>query len=208
MKAWCTIKRILCQHLIVISCDIHCTHPAKKGSSCHTVNNSSAEATKSRVWVCKRKHHCQQIDFYGMQHIWNASLWPLTQILKNLFWSTLGDSWSFVLTKIHCYYSIWSCAHRIKSMSLKADPPGEQITLLTHFFFTVISSTQECFLCESSVLVRFQPCGHSSLCNVCGKKAKRCPECKVGYIYNYSWILSATACTVQFYMCLSLILHV
>ena len=41
------------------------------------------------------------------------------------------------------------------------------------------SSTAECFLCDSSVDIKFEPCGHAMMCSTCAQRAKRCPQCKV-----------------------------
>lgn len=43
----------------------------------------------------------------------------------------------------------------------------------------VASSNEECFLCDASVEVRFEPCGHAILCSACAERAKKCPKCKV-----------------------------
>ena len=36
-----------------------------------------------------------------------------------------------------------------------------------------------CFLCESPVDVKFEPCGHALMCSTCAQRAKKCPQCKV-----------------------------
>ena len=41
-------------------------------------------------------------------------------------------------------------------------------------------STTECFLCESPVDIKFEPCGHAMMCSTCAQRAKKCPQCKVG----------------------------
>ena len=50
---------------------------------------------------------------------------------------------------------------------------------------TASSSQESCFLCESPVDVKFEPCGHASMCSTCAERAKKCPQCKVrNYIYG------------------------
>ena len=41
------------------------------------------------------------------------------------------------------------------------------------------SNVEECFLCESPVEVRFEPCGHAILCSACAERAKKCIKCRV-----------------------------
>ena len=41
------------------------------------------------------------------------------------------------------------------------------------------SVVEECFLCESPVEVKFEPCGHAVLCAICSERAKKCVKCKV-----------------------------
>ena len=40
-------------------------------------------------------------------------------------------------------------------------------------------STTECFLCESPMDIKFEPCGHAMICSTCAQRAKKCPQCKV-----------------------------
>lgn len=35
-----------------------------------------------------------------------------------------------------------------------------------------------CFLCDTPITVKFEPCGHSTVCEHCAKRARKCPECK------------------------------
>jgi E3 ubiquitin-protein ligase mind-bomb len=35
-----------------------------------------------------------------------------------------------------------------------------------------------CFLCDSPITIKFEPCGHSTVCENCAKRARKCPECK------------------------------
>jgi ankyrin repeat protein len=35
-----------------------------------------------------------------------------------------------------------------------------------------------CFLCDTPITVRFEPCGHSPLCQNCARRARKCPDCK------------------------------
>ena len=44
---------------------------------------------------------------------------------------------------------------------------------------TVSSNQEPCFLCESPVDVKFEPCGHAMMCSTCAERAKKCPQCKV-----------------------------
>ena len=46
------------------------------------------------------------------------------------------------------------------------------------------SSTAECFLCESPVDIKLEPCGHVILCSTCAQRAKKCPQCKVRLYYH------------------------
>ena len=43
-----------------------------------------------------------------------------------------------------------------------------------------------CFLCEGPCDISFQPCGHTAMCAECVQSVsvKRCPTCRVSYIYN------------------------
>ena len=43
-----------------------------------------------------------------------------------------------------------------------------------------IGSIAKCFLCESPVDIKFEPCGHAMMCSTCAQRAKKCPQCKVG----------------------------
>ena len=36
-----------------------------------------------------------------------------------------------------------------------------------------------CVLCENLADVKFEPCGHVTMCSDCADRAKRCPVCKV-----------------------------
>ena len=36
-----------------------------------------------------------------------------------------------------------------------------------------------CALCENPADVKFEPCGHVTMCSDCADRAKRCPVCKV-----------------------------
>ena len=36
-----------------------------------------------------------------------------------------------------------------------------------------------CVLCENPADVKFEPCGHITMCSDCADRAKRCPVCKV-----------------------------
>ena len=36
-----------------------------------------------------------------------------------------------------------------------------------------------CVLCENPADVKFEPCGHVTMCSDCADRAKRCPVCKV-----------------------------
>ena len=47
---------------------------------------------------------------------------------------------------------------------------------------TVSSNAEPCFLCESPVDVKFEPCGHAMMCSTCAQRAKKCPHCKVGTV--------------------------
>ena len=44
---------------------------------------------------------------------------------------------------------------------------------------TAGSDQEACFLCESPVDVKFEPCGHAMMCSTCAQRAKKCPQCKV-----------------------------
>ena len=44
---------------------------------------------------------------------------------------------------------------------------------------TATGSTEECFLCDAPVDVKFEPCGHAILCHECAERAKKCLKCKV-----------------------------
>ena len=44
--------------------------------------------------------------------------------------------------------------------------------------------TELCFLCESPVDVKLEPCGHAIMCSTCGQRARKCPQCKVWLSFN------------------------
>ena len=44
---------------------------------------------------------------------------------------------------------------------------------------TAASTSEECFLCDAPVDVKFEPCGHAILCHECAERAKKCLKCKV-----------------------------
>ena len=48
-----------------------------------------------------------------------------------------------------------------------------------------------CFLCdEESSNVRFMPCGHTVMCNMCAKNTKKCPKCQVlTSVGGCSWLI-------------------
>lgn len=43
----------------------------------------------------------------------------------------------------------------------------------------VIPEEQLCLLCDNPIAVKFEPCGHAVLCEICSERAKKCPKCKV-----------------------------
>ena len=51
---------------------------------------------------------------------------------------------------------------------------------------TACSNQESCFLCESPVDVKFEPCGHATMCSTCAERAKKCPQCKVRKFKNAS----------------------
>ena len=46
-------------------------------------------------------------------------------------------------------------------------------------FHSTSGDKKVCFLCEASVDVKFEPCGHALMCRNCADRAKKCPLCKV-----------------------------
>ena len=44
---------------------------------------------------------------------------------------------------------------------------------------TCILVDEECMLCDNLVNCQFIPCGHTVMCMDCGKRTKKCPQCKV-----------------------------
>ena len=53
------------------------------------------------------------------------------------------------------------------------------MNLSTFVVATAGSNVELCFLCESPVDVKFEPCGHAMMCSTCAQRARKCPECKV-----------------------------
>ena len=55
-----------------------------------------------------------------------------------------------------------------------------------------------CMLCEEPVRVKLIPCGHAEICEVCVKRATKCPHCKV---YNNNLhIMINSDCVVIIYI--------
>ena len=44
-------------------------------------------------------------------------------------------------------------------------------------YYTILE--EECILCYAPANCRFIPCGHAVMCMECGRRTKKCPECKV-----------------------------
>ncbi|CAI8025486.1 E3 ubiquitin-protein ligase mib1 [Geodia barretti] len=66
--------------------------------------------------------------------------------------------------------------------SMKSPTPGcgllTQDQKTTPFLTEQMSDKKVCFLCEASVDVKFEPCGHALMCRNCADRAKKCPLCK------------------------------
>ena len=43
----------------------------------------------------------------------------------------------------------------------------------------ILDAPLKCFVCGANTLATFKPCGYCMLCEVCAKRIKRCPTCKV-----------------------------
>ena len=56
-------------------------------------------------------------------------------------------------------------------------------SLKNDFYHTTDSDPDVCYLCDNSVDVQIEPCGHAAMCNKCAQRAKRCPICRV---FNYN----------------------
>ena len=56
---------------------------------------------------------------------------------------------------------------------------GNTIHATLREFHSTSGDKKVCFLCESSVDVKFEPCGHALMCHSCADRAKKCPLCKV-----------------------------
>lgn len=53
------------------------------------------------------------------------------------------------------------------------------LLFIVWLWFVLTDSHLVCFLCESPVDVKFEPCGHALMCHNCANRAKKCPTCKV-----------------------------
>ena len=61
-----------------------------------------------------------------------------------------------------------------------------------YFPFLASSRVVPCFLCQKGADTKLLPCGHVIMCSDCAGRAKRCPDCRVGPIFN----LLSTANTI------------
>ena len=45
--------------------------------------------------------------------------------------------------------------------------------------FCLSSCLELCFLCDTPITIKFDPCEHSVVCEQCARRASKCPHCKV-----------------------------
>lgn len=57
--------------------------------------------------------------------------------------------------------------------------------------FLASSRLVPCFLCQKGADTKLLPCGHVIMCSDCAGRAKRCPDCRVGPIFNLVLLLPA-----------------
>ena len=66
-------------------------------------------------------------------------------------------------------------------MHLSLVPSFCSITTIIYTLNTAddMAKLELCVLCENPADVKFEPCGHVTMCSDCADRAKRCPVCKV-----------------------------
>ena len=72
----------------------------------------------------------------------------------------------FALTSLHIVYMDSSMFTHCSTVGSTLNSPDLELA---------------CFLCESPVDVKLEPCGHAMMCSTCAQRAKKCPKpgCKV-----------------------------
>ena len=63
-----------------------------------------------------------------------------------------------------------------------------------------LDTSLKCFVCGANTLATFKPCGHCVLCEVCARRIKRCPTCKV-YIYTVFKMCLNSVPLILHYLC-------
>ena len=63
----------------------------------------------------------------------------------------------------------------------------------------VSSCLELCFLCDTPITIKFDPCEHSVVCEQCARRASKCPHCKVSCLESKTlWNVSVE----WFYVCI------
>ena len=84
----------------------------------------------------------------------------------------------FSNTKQEC---IWHRNVQCKFCYSHSDCPLMWIALLV--------ASAQCFICGTEAVLTFKPCGHAVICAGCAQRVKKCPTCKVLYMYAHRPVL-------------------
>lgn len=57
----------------------------------------------------------------------------------------------------------------------------------TSMCIALIVASAQCFVCGTKAVVTFKPCYHAVICAGCAERVKKCPTCKVLYMYMYMY---------------------
>ena len=91
----------------------------------------------------------------------------------------LTSSPALTTTGIHHGYSMHQyCDSPISILTLK-ECKGISWWYIHCFCVCYAETSNLCFLCDTLITVKFEPCGHSPLCQYCARRARKCPDCKV-----------------------------
>lgn len=69
-----------------------------------------------------------------------------------------------------------AAAAKAAAAAVRAAKPADTSSSDKQTEVVVTEPLSDCIMCDNKANIRFNPCGHSVLCDECGQRATRCPE--------------------------------